>query len=100
MTKLTKLLLGLAVAGIGSGLLFVTGLINVQDSVFWYVTLPAGAIFLGLFLISLFLEKEVAHFDKQEQLAYARANKSRSDCSSEGASCACAEKSAALVSAH
>ena len=100
MTKLTKMLLGVSLAGLSSGLLFVTGLINVQDGVFWYVTLPAGAIFLGLFLISLFLEKEAARFDEQERVAFARATKGQTSCSSKGAVCACSEKSTTLVAAH
>ena len=99
MTKLTKTLLGLAVAGIGSGLLFVTGTIHVQDNVFWYVTLPAGAIFFGLFLISLALAKETARFDEDERLAISRVAKADTGCSAKEATCAC-EKSAALASAH
>ena len=100
MTKLTKMLLGISIAGFGSGLLFVTGLINVQDGVFWYVTLPAGAIFLGLFLISLFLEKEAAQFDLEERLAFARVSQDQPSCGSKNAACECSQKSTTLASAH
>ena len=102
MTKLTKTLLGLAVAGIGSGLLFVTGAINVQDNVFWYVTLPAGAICFGLFLISLALQKATAQFNEDERLALARLSKQDPDCQSKEGTCAGANKvsSPALASAH
>lgn len=92
MTKLTKTLLALAVAGIGSGLLFVTGAIPVQDNVFWYVTLPAGAICFGLFLISLALQKVTAQFDEDERLALARVSKQDSECSAEGGTCGCVSK--------
>jgi hypothetical protein len=71
MTKTTKILLGLSVVGIGSGLVFVSGLINVQANVAYYVSLPAGAILFGLFLISVLLEKETALFDA-EHLAYSQ----------------------------
>ena len=67
MTKITKSLLGLSIVGIGSGLVFVSGLINVQDKVAYYVSLPAGAIFFGLFLISLMLEKESAAYDAEQR---------------------------------
>ena len=65
MSRTTKTLLALAITGLASGLFFVSGLINVQLSAL-YVTLPAGAIFFGLFLISFMLEKEVSAFDKEQ----------------------------------
>ena len=58
MTRMTKGLLALSILGIGLGIVFVTGLINVERQVAFYVTLPFGAVFLGLFLISKMLEHE------------------------------------------
>ena len=71
MKTLTKFLLVLTVTGFVLGLLFVTDVIQVGDAVGWYMTLPAGAIFFGLFLITLMLEKEVAAFDQEQQLRQA-----------------------------
>ena len=57
MTTLTKTLLGLSAAGFAAG--FTTDWL-------WGFAKPAGAIFLGLFLISKMLEKEIAKFDAEE----------------------------------
>jgi hypothetical protein len=76
MTKMTKVLLVLSVISLVSGLVFVTGLINVSELALLYVTLPAGAIFLGLFMLSKMLEKETALYDA-EQLKILAAVKSR-----------------------
>ena len=65
MSRTTKTLLALAIAGLASGLLFVSGLIDVKLSAL-YVALPAGAIFFGLFLIFLMLDKEVRAYDKEQ----------------------------------
>jgi hypothetical protein len=67
MGKTTKILLGLSIAGLALGLTFVTGLINVEHLVALYVALPVGAIFFGLFLISLMLERESAQFDREHR---------------------------------
>src|SRR5215471_18549177 len=67
MTKTTKVLLVLAVAGLVSGLIFVTGLVNVSELALLYVTFPAGAILFGLFMISKILEKETALFDDEQR---------------------------------
>lgn len=74
MTKFTKALLVLCVADFAAGLLFVTGLVNVQAVPGLYVALPAGAIFFGLFLISKMLEKETAAFDVEAQAHLAAEN--------------------------
>ena len=74
MKTLTKSLLVLTITGFVLGLLFVTGVLNAGDAVGWYMTLPAGAIFFGLFLITLMLEKEVAKFDQEEQSRLAEAS--------------------------
>jgi hypothetical protein len=73
MSKTTKTLLVLAVIGLMSGFVFVTGIVNVGGAVAWYMTLPMGAIFLGLFLISKLLEKEVALYDAEQTLMLASA---------------------------
>jgi hypothetical protein len=67
MTKTTKSLLVPTVLGLGFGLVFSTGLINVENEAALYVALPTGAIFLGLFLISLMLEQEAVHFDQEHE---------------------------------
>lgn len=65
MSKLTKTLLGASLVLLAAGLLFVTGLIDTERVVAFYVALPTGAIFFGLFLISKCLEREVAGFDEE-----------------------------------
>jgi hypothetical protein len=75
MSKTTKTLLALAVIGLMSGFVFVTGIVNVGGAVAWYMTLPMGAIFLGLFLISKLLEKEFALYDAEQALMLASAQK-------------------------
>ena len=66
MSKATKTLLVLSVTCLALGLIFVTGLVNVQDAVALYVALPAGAIFFGLFLISKLLDSETAAYDAEQ----------------------------------
>jgi hypothetical protein len=66
MTTTTKLL-GVSLAGIVAGLLFVTGIVNVQAVVAFYIALPLGAVFFGLFLISKMLEREVGLYDAEQQ---------------------------------
>lgn len=68
MSKMTKGLLAAGVTGLVTGLAFVTGLVDAHDVVAFYVLLPAGAIFFGLFLIALVLEKETALFDQEHSL--------------------------------
>ena len=59
-------MLTLAVAGLVAGVAFNSGLINVEKMVVLYVTLPLGAIFLGLFLICKLLEKESGLYDEEQ----------------------------------
>jgi hypothetical protein len=73
MSKTTISLLVLSLSCLASGLVFVTGLINVGDAVGLYAALPAGAIFFGLFLISLSLQVESALFDEEQRTAIASA---------------------------
>src|SRR5262245_46642799 len=67
MTKITKVLGVLSAIGLVSGMIFVTGLIDVSQLALLYVTLPAGAILLGLFMISNMLEKETALYDEEQR---------------------------------
>jgi hypothetical protein len=67
MSKITKILLVLSLSCLAAGLVFVTGLINVGEVVALYATLPAGAIFFGLFLISLSLQAESELFDQEQR---------------------------------
>ena len=64
MTKLTKTFLGLSLAGFAAG-----GVIDFSSAPLdpkWTALMPLGAVFFGLFLISLMLEKEMATFDREE----------------------------------
>jgi hypothetical protein len=64
MTKLTKCLLMIAVTGlVAGGMADFSGL---KLNPLFTVLLPAGAVFLELFIISLLLEKAMAEFDKEE----------------------------------
>jgi phosphate/sulfate permease len=69
MGKMTKILLGIALAGLLIGTAFSAGLLNVENIVAFYIVLPLGAVFFGLFLIFLMLEKESALFDQDHQAA-------------------------------
>ena len=73
MTKLTKTLLIISLVCFIAGLVFTTGLVNAQDAVALYTVLPTGAVFLGLFLISLMLEKETALYDADQRAPLATA---------------------------
>ena len=65
MTKTTKTLLALALGGTVAGLVFASGLIDVQEFSALYIALPLGAVFFGLFLISRMLEREAQLFDQE-----------------------------------
>jgi hypothetical protein len=67
MSKMTRFLLVLSLSCLTAGLIFVTGIVNVGEAVGLYVTLPAGAIFFGLFSISLSLQAESALFDEEQR---------------------------------
>jgi ABC-type nickel/cobalt efflux system permease component RcnA len=67
MTGVTKTLLVLTIVNFVLGLLFVTGALSVGDAPALYVTLPAGAICFGLFLIWHMLEKETAAYDEEQR---------------------------------
>jgi hypothetical protein len=67
MSKLAKILLTVTAVNLVAGILFVTGVIPVGYMVSWYITFPTGVIFLGLFIISYMLRKEVARFDQEQR---------------------------------
>jgi hypothetical protein len=67
MTGVTKTLLVLTIVNLVLGLLFVTGALSIGDMPALYVTLPAGAICFGLFLIWHMLEKETAAYDEEQR---------------------------------
>jgi hypothetical protein len=64
MTKLTKCLSMIAIAGlVTGGMVDFSGL---KPNPLLMTLLPAGAVFLELFIISLLLEKAMEEFDKEE----------------------------------
>jgi len=71
----------------------VTGLVNVQGAVWLYVALPAGAICMGLFLISLMLEKETG-FDQEQHALLAAAESAAATDSSAPSKAWCTSKRA------
>jgi len=72
MTTATKTFLGISVAGFITGAIVDFGGFAVNPM--WTVALPVGAIFLGVFLISWIMEKEVAKYDEEQakRIALAR----------------------------
>jgi hypothetical protein len=64
MTKLTKTFLVLGLAGFLAG--GAIDAIGTSVDPKWTVVLPLGAVFFGLFLIFLMLQKEMAAFDHEE----------------------------------
>jgi phosphate/sulfate permease len=79
MSRMTKTLLVLSVGCLATGFLVVSNVINVHGMAAFYVLLPAGAIFFGLFLISLMLEKETAQYDKEQRALLVTAQQSESN---------------------
>ncbi|HKI68607.1 MAG TPA: hypothetical protein VKA67_03400 [Verrucomicrobiae bacterium] len=65
MKKFTKVLLALTVMCFALGVLVTVGVIDASHSVDLGLLLPAGAVFLGLFLIWRVFEKEIAAFDAE-----------------------------------
>jgi hypothetical protein len=64
MTKLTKIFLVLSLAGFAAGVWIDYSGQPVDPK--WTAVLPLGAVFFGLFLIFLMLQKEMAAFDREE----------------------------------
>jgi hypothetical protein len=75
MTNPQRLLLILAVTGLAIGI--PVTLSRAEHGPAWTFALPAGAVFLGLFLVSLLWQKEIAKFDKDERLKIELARRHR-----------------------
>jgi len=75
MTKLTKSLLILGIAGITSGIAFSVGLMPAGSSSAGFVCLAFGAIFFGLFMISMTLQDAAAEYDMEQQESFALVKK-------------------------
>lgn len=65
MTKLSKILLTVAVAGLAGGTV-IDSFGEGATSPAWTAVLPLGAICFGIFLIVFMLEKEVAAYDREQ----------------------------------
>ena len=65
MTKIPKVLLAVSLTALAVGGVAVSG--NPEFPVGWAVTMPLGAVCLGLFLVTFLLQKEVARFDDEER---------------------------------
>ena len=72
MSTITKALLFLAIANLLAGFAFVTDLVSARGIADLYVTLPAGAIFSGLFMICRVLDKETARYNAEQKAILAR----------------------------
>ena len=72
MTKATKIFFWISALGFAVGAFVDFGPVTVNPM--WTVALPVGAIFLGVALISLVMEREMAAFDEEQaaRLAHAR----------------------------
>ncbi len=66
MRGFTKLMLVLLVLNAVAAVLFLTGIVNVSSVPGFYLTFPLAAIFYGLFLICMALDKEVTKFHDEE----------------------------------
>jgi len=99
MSKLTKTLLALAVTGLVLGFIFVSGLVNVEYVNALYVTLPLGAVFFGLFLISKMLDKEVAIHDEEQRSLLRAANAAEANTNESAPRNASADSSNELIPA-
>ena len=77
MTTLPEILLTASVTGFTAGSIIDFGGFNFNPS--WTATLPMGAVFFGLFLISFMLEKEMAKFDEEEAEKFELARHNEAD---------------------
>jgi len=66
MSRLTKIMLDMLFINSVASALFLTGMVDVSDVPGLYVVFPLAAVFYGLFLVCLALDKEVAAFDADE----------------------------------
>jgi hypothetical protein len=65
MKRLPKLFLIISMAGFGAGAFATLSGADLPPA--WAAGMPFGAIFLGLFLIALILQNEMAKFDQDEK---------------------------------
>ncbi len=63
MSKTNKTFLAVAILGIAAGGIIDFGGLNLDSR--WTVVLPLGAVFFGVFMIALVLEKEMAKYDAE-----------------------------------
>lgn len=70
MTILSKILLAISLVTSVTGVILDFGRIKIHPSL--AVMLPMGAVFFGMFLISLMMEKEMAKFDEENALKHER----------------------------
>lgn len=66
MSRFTKILLALTVANFVMALLVLTDTVDASNVPSLYGTFPVGVTCLGMFLISLRLQKEMAVFDTEQ----------------------------------
>jgi len=71
MTKTTKTFLALGIACVVPGVVLNAGLVDVTNVEGLYALLPAGVIFLAMFVILKLLEKETVAYDRERQAAQA-----------------------------
>ena len=76
METVQKLLLTLALMGLAIGIPVTFR--HAEPAPAWAFALPAGAVFVGLFLISILWQKEMAKFDEEERLKTELAKRNRS----------------------
>ena len=63
MAKLPKFLLTISLTAFAAGIFTCFSSVNWHPA--WFVALPTGAIFFGLFLIAYVLQHEAARFDEE-----------------------------------
>ncbi len=67
MSHLTKNLLIVSLLALGVGLALTIGVFHVAPPVAFYVLLPLGAVFFGLYMIFRTLENEARAFDAEQR---------------------------------
>ncbi|HXT40923.1 MAG TPA: hypothetical protein VN887_12995 [Candidatus Angelobacter sp.] len=65
MTRIPKVMLAVSLAAFAVGSVVTFGYAEVPPG--WTVAMPVGAVFLGLFLVTLTLQNEAARFDEEER---------------------------------
>ena len=64
MMRIPKVLLAVSLTAFAVGIVVTLGTPNIPLG--WTAVMPLGAVFLGLFLVTFLLQKEVARFDDEE----------------------------------